>query len=119
MYTMGMRLRAILAWDNRAGEKLVLQNLKMLSICGIRASAREPPEKLERASTHKDDHTKRPRVTDQVKRPEHRGGLRSPPDWMEAKNRHQRRARGKRDADLSRGRGAGGRSGETWWACAR
>ena len=49
----------------------------MLSLCGLRAGAREPPEKLERAWTHNDDLTKRPRVTDRLKRPEHRGVQRS------------------------------------------
>ena len=50
---------------------------EMLSLCSLRAGAREPPEKLERASTHNDDLTKRPRATDRVKRPEHRGVQRS------------------------------------------
>ena len=77
---------------------------EFFTLCGLRAGARGAPGKLEHAMAHNDDLTKRPRVTDRVKRPEHRGVQRSSRQ-VDSKIRHPSRAREKKRDRISRGRG--------------
>ena len=72
---MAKRLRAI--WDDRSVRKSLvklqaeLEDFEILSLHGLRSGARGPPGKLQRATAHNGDLTKRPREPNRVKIPEH------------------------------------------------